>query len=210
MKLRLTPIDGYVSTVEAVVTYTGTGDRIEPVATNPFETDSGLPELNPLSTVPTLVMDDGEVLFGGLVIYEYLDTLHDKPRLFPQSGPNMWIIRRRAWQADALFDLSVKLILEGMEDEATRRSPYVLRQWAKMERAMDLFEKEAPTFGDLEMAQVRLMGALSFIAPRMKDFGEKLVDIDPTHDWRAGRPVLSAWYDRLADDPIFTTNLIAT
>ena len=207
MKLRYTPIEGYVSTAEAVVNYTGLGARIEPVATNPFDTDSGLPELNPLSTVPTLVTDEGEVLFGGPVIYEYLDSLHDRPKLFPPSGPRLWTVRRQAWQADAIFDLFVRLILESWEPEEARRPAFVERQWNKIVRALDVFESEAGEFGDLDIGQVRLVGALAFIGSRMKELAEMLPGLDPAFDWRSGRSNLSAWYDRTAADPIFNTSI---
>ena len=41
---------------------------------------------NPLSKIPTLVLDDGTVLYNSPVICEYLDGLHAGPKLFPPGG----------------------------------------------------------------------------------------------------------------------------
>ncbi|NBP09063.1 MAG: hypothetical protein EBU76_11465, partial [Gammaproteobacteria bacterium] len=87
MKLLYTPIKGYVHTVEAVLNYTGLREAVLPVATKPFEADNPLVGINPLGKVPTLVLDSGEYLAGGPVIYEYLDSLHRRRRLFPAKGP---------------------------------------------------------------------------------------------------------------------------
>ena len=212
MKLRFTVIEGYVSTVEAVINYTGLADQIEGIATNPFDTDSGLPEINPLSTVPTLIKDDGEVLYGGPVLYEYLDSLHGKPRLFPDGGDRLWTVRRQFWLADALFDLAVRLVLESYEPAETHRAHYVERQWAKMMRAFDQFERDAGGFApQLDIAQVRLVGAIAFIEPRIEDvLGKDLEWIDPGYEWREGRAALAAWYGKTSSDPIFNTNFAAS
>src|SRR5258708_5101448 len=44
---------------------------------------AALMEENPLSKIPTLVLDDGTVLYDSPVICEYLDCLHHGPKLFP-------------------------------------------------------------------------------------------------------------------------------
>ena len=38
---------------------------------------------NPLGKIPTLVLEDGTIIYNSPVICEYLDTLHDGPKLFP-------------------------------------------------------------------------------------------------------------------------------
>ena len=112
MKLLYTPIKGYVHTVEAVINDAGLRDRIEPVPTRPYDEGTPLPTVNPLGKVPTLVLDSGEYLAGGPVIYEYLDSLHRRRRLFPAKGGQRWTTLRQAWMADGLFDTAVLLIVE--------------------------------------------------------------------------------------------------
>ncbi len=44
---------------------------------------AGLMKDNPLSKIPTLVLDDGTALYDSPVICEYLDALDGQPQLFP-------------------------------------------------------------------------------------------------------------------------------
>lgn len=207
MRLRYTPIKGYVHTIEAVINYGDLRGRFRLAANDPFHTDNGLPETNPLSTVPTLELADGTPLYGGPVIYEYLDGLHAKPKLFP-PGDRLLTIRRQLWLADAIFDHYVRLVVEAREPAANLRQPYLERFFGKVLRSLDAFEAEVGHFpAALDIAQVRLVGALAFIEERLPGVAAKVNNLIPTHRWRDGRPQLVAWYERRAQDPIFTTNI---
>lgn len=143
MELLYTPIKQYTHTVEAVIAYTGVAGRIKPVPTRPFDPETTLGQSNPLSTVPTLLTDAGESLYGGPVIYEYLDSLHDRPRLYPGVGGARWTVLRQAWMADAMFDATVRLIVESWEPRDRQRSAFVQRTWTKIARGLDQLEKDA-------------------------------------------------------------------
>jgi glutathione S-transferase len=60
---------------------------------------------NPLGKIPALVLDNGMVLFDSRVICEYLDGLHDGPKLLPAAGEPR--LRQLRWQAlgDGMTDL---------------------------------------------------------------------------------------------------------
>jgi glutathione S-transferase len=202
MKLLYTPIKSYTHTVEAVIAYAGVAARIEPVPTRPFDAAPELPATNPLATVPTLVTDDGEALFGGPVIYEFLDSLHDRAPLHPLAGPARWTALRQAWMADGLFDATVRLIVEGWEE--SKRPAYIERNWGKITRSLDQLERDAAGFRGLTIGQVRAVGALAFLDLKVSVLGGALAEIDATFDWRLGRPALAAWYTRHSADPMFS------
>jgi glutathione S-transferase len=209
LQLLYTPIAGYVHTVEAVINYAGLRGRIEPVPTRPFERDTPLPAHNPVGKVPTLVLEDGEPLFGGPVIYEYLDTLHDRAPLHPRGGRERFTVLRRAWMADALFDQVVLLVVEGWLYADRLREDYVQRTWSKVTAILDRMESEAGVYGPPDIAQFRAIGALSFLDLKIAQVGGHLPGIDPDYDWRVGRPALGAWFREVSRDPVFGQPLLA-
>src|SRR5881628_885538 len=89
MRLHATITSAYARKVWVVAYEKGLLNQIERLSTNPH-VDEYLREDNPLCRVPTLVLDDGEVLFDSPVICEYLDSLGDGPELFPAAGPARW------------------------------------------------------------------------------------------------------------------------
>jgi glutathione S-transferase len=208
MQLLYTPIKSYTHTVEAVIAYAGVADRIEPVATRPFDPQTRISEANPLGTVPTLIADDGQALYGGPVIYEYLDSLHERPRLHPPEGAARWAALRQSWMADGMFDATVRLIVEAMEPAGTHRPGFVDRNWRKVSRCLDELEIDAAGYGALTIGQVRAVGALSFLELKMPGLGKSLAGLDPDFAWRAGRPRLAAWYERIAHEPMFGFNMV--
>ena len=104
MKLRYSATSPYVRKVVATAIETGLDGRVERVATDPWSADTDLPASNPLGKVPALETDDGTLLFDSPVICEYLDSLHDGPKLHPggccalagaaAGGDRRWHLRR--------------------------------------------------------------------------------------------------------------------
>jgi glutathione S-transferase len=208
VRLLYTPIKGYVHTAEAVVNYAGLRDRIEAVPTRPFEADTPLPSVNPLGKVPTLVLDSGEYLAGGPVIYEYLDSLHRRRRLFPARGPQRWTTLRQAWMADGLFDTFVLIVIESWLPREQQRAGYVDRCWSKVVAVLDQAERDVPGYGRLDIGQMRTVGALQFLKLKMPQVGVAAVGLDPRYDFTAGRPALAAWFKTLSRKKLFREPLV--
>ncbi len=66
---------------------------------------------NPLTRVPTLVLDDGFVLTDSHMMLDYLDGLVDQP-LFPRSEPDRHRVLKIAALASGLADKAVSLFYE--------------------------------------------------------------------------------------------------
>src|SRR5262245_7825256 len=86
-----------------VVARTGT-ERVGVGANKP---NADVMALNPLNRIPTLVLDDGSVLYDSRVICEYFDTLHDGPKLFPPDNVARWSTLRRQALGDGLMEVIV-------------------------------------------------------------------------------------------------------
>ena len=66
---------------------------------------------NPLTRVPTLILDDGFVLIDSHIILDYLDGLVDQP-LFPRAEPARHRVLKVAAMACGLADKAVSLFYE--------------------------------------------------------------------------------------------------
>ena len=170
----------------------GLAGRIERVPTDTQDRDSGLAEHNPLGKVPALILDDGGLLYDSPVICEYLDSLHDGPRIFPAEGPERWIALRQQALGDGILDAAILRMIETLRrPEKLRWQGWIAHQTAKVVRAVDRFEAEAATLeGPLTIGRIAAGCALGYL-----DFRT------PELDWRAGRPKLAAWYEKFAQRP---------
>ena len=103
-----------------------------------------MPELmrdNPLSKIPTLVLDDGRALYDSPVICEYLDALDGKPQLFPLDRKRRILALRRQALGDGFLDL---LVLARNERLREQPSEVHLRSAAVRSTAvLDSLEREA-------------------------------------------------------------------
>src|SRR5580698_4480098 len=120
MKLHWSPRSPFVRKVMVVVHELGLADRITCVRTVAASTKphAELMRDNPLSKIPTLVLDDGTVIYDSPVICEYLDSLDGAPKLHPAEPKARLEALRRQALGDGFLDLLVLL-----RDERTRAQP---------------------------------------------------------------------------------------
>jgi glutathione S-transferase len=196
MRLRYSPTSPYVRKVSVTAIELGLAGTIERVPTHTQDRDSGIAEHNPLGKVPALILDDGGVLYDSPVICEYLDSLHDGPKLFPAAGPERWTALRQQALGDGILDAAILRMLELVRrPEKLRWQGWIDHQTAKIQRAVDRFEAEAPELqraldGPLTIGRITAgcaLGYLDFRAPEL--------------DWRDGRPGLAAWHADFARRP---------
>lgn len=208
LKLLYTPIKNYVHTVEAVIHYGELHERIELVPTKPFDPQTPLSAVNPLGKVPTLILENGEYLAGGPVIYEYLDSLHRRRKLFPAKGPQRWTTLRQAWMADGLFDTFVLIIIESWMPKDQQRVAYIERCFGKIVAILDQMERDVANLQRLDIGQIRAIGALQFLRLKMAQVGTETVGLDPKFDPFVGRPQLAAWFRKLSRKKMFREPLL--
>ena len=192
MKLRYSATSPYVRKVSVTAIELGLGERIERVPTDTQDRNSGIAEHNPLGKVPALILDDGGVLYDSPVICEYLDSLHDGPRIFPAEGPARWTALRQQALGDGILDAAILRMLEMVRrPEEFRWEGWIDHQTAKVARAVDRFEAEVAALeGPLTIGRITAgcaLGYLDFRAPEL--------------DWRAGRPKLATWHEDFAQRP---------
>lgn len=199
MKLRHSPTSPYVRKVDVVAMETGLTDRIERVPTNPWDPEGDLPGDNPLGKVPALIADDGTVFCDSPVICEYLDSQHGGAKMIPATGPARWQALNLETLADGILDAAIARVIENkMRPAEFKWDGWLTRQSGKIERALDVLEREAAAGilgepgadGPVTIGTISVGCALGYLDFR---FGDE--------DWRASRPKLAAWYEDFSKRP---------
>ncbi|MEY2953670.1 MAG: hypothetical protein RLZZ401_1757 [Pseudomonadota bacterium] len=191
MKLHWSPKSPYVRKVMVCADELGLDGRIERVRSVAamLKPNAALMQDNPLSKIPTLVLDDGSTLFDSVVICEYLNDLAQGP-LFPPHGPAKWQALRWHAFADGLLDM---LIL--WRNERERKQPLAQLMDAfevKVSASLRQLDREAPALAaaPFSIAPIALCCTLEYLDYRFDAYG-----------WRARAPQLAAWHARLAERP---------
>lgn len=191
--LHWSPKSPYVRKVMVCAHELGIVDRLTLVRSVAamLRPNAALMQVNPLSKIPALVLDDGRTLFDSAVICEYLnDTAGGS--LFPSRGDAKWQALR--WQAlgDGLLDM---LILWRNERERDHPLAALLSAFElKTRTTLVQLDHEAGSLAEapFSIGQVTLACALAYLDYRFDALG-----------WRAEAPRLAAWHARVATRPSF-------
>lgn len=183
MQLIHAPASPFARKVRVLASETGLLSRLELLDTSvlPVTLNERVNAVNPLGKVPVLLTDDGEALFDSRVICEYLDSLHDQPRLYPTDPAKRWRTLRLAALADGLMDAALLVRYERtVRPAALQWDEWMTGQLGKIDRALLALEGLAGELnGELDIAQVTVGCALGYLDFRF-----------PELQWRARAPGL--------------------
>ena len=195
LRLHWSPKSPYVRKVLICAHELGLADRLELVRSVAAmsKPNARLMQDNPLSKIPTLVLEDGFALFDSAVICEYLNEL-GAGALFPRAGSDKWQALR--WHAfgDGLLDA---LILWRNEPERTTPLPALLDAFElKTRAALKQLDDEAQALNEtaFSIGHIALGCALGYLDYRFDAFG-----------WRAQAPRLAEWHAEVCTRPSFQT-----
>jgi glutathione S-transferase len=185
MKLHWSPRSPFVRKVMIVAHEAGLADRLTLVRTVAATTKPH-PELmrdNPLSKIPTLVLDDGTVLYDSPVICEYLDRMHGGQKLFPPDGAARMTALRRQALGDGFLDF---LLL--WRDERARAQPsdaHLASYAAKRKSTLAAIDREVDDLAGsaFSIGHIALGCALGYLDFRFA-----------AEDWRGDHPRLARWH----------------
>ena len=194
MKLYWSSRSPFVRKVMVFAHECGLADRIacERTLVTMTRPNADLLLLNPLGKIPTLVLDDGTVLYDSTVICEYLDSLHGGRRLLPESGPARWTALRRHALGNNLLDNLVPWRNETLRPQP-QQSPETLAAFElKVRNAAAALEREADELAadPVGIGHVAIACALGYMDFRFAGLG-----------WRAGHGRIARWYDAFALRP---------
>lgn len=193
LKLHWSPKSPYVRKVMVCAHELQLFDRLELVRSVAamLQPNARLMLDNPLSKIPTLVLEDGSSLFDSVVICEYLNDLAGG-NLFPRQGAAKWQALR--WHAfgDGLLDA---LILWRNERERAVPLQVLLDAFAlKTQAALVQLDSEAAALASAPfgIGHIAVACALGYIDFRFGMLG-----------WRGQAPRLAQWHAALMARPCF-------
>lgn len=140
---------------------------------------------NPLGKIPTLVSDEGDVVFDSRAIMQYLNRQSGN-KLFPRNPAKRLEAERLEALADGICDCALAYIYElRLRPEEKVHQPWLDRQWIKVSRALDALNAEPPKLGGkIHAGHLTLRAALGYLELR---FAGK---------WEKGRSRLTRWMAR--------------
>ena len=188
LTLRFSPSSPFVRKIRIAASVLGLEKDIkaEPAeTTSPSDT---VRQQNPLSKIPTLVLEDGSTLFDSRVILEYLDHRAGGGRIIPKDATARFAALRLQALADGILDASILQVYEGRFRPPERHEPkWVEHQAGKVARGLAALEAAPPGLGSPpDVGQITVACALGY---RDFRFGE---------GWRKDHPRLVAWLDGFA------------
>ncbi len=191
MQLIHAPASPFARKVRVLASEANLLPRIELIDTAvlPTTLNEQVNALNPLGKIPVLLTDDGEALFDSRVICEYLDSLHDRPRLIPTEAAARWRTLRLAALADGLMEAALLVRYE----RAVRPAEYQWDDWAegqlgKVRRTLTALEANAEALREpLSIAHIAVACALGYLDFRFADLA-----------WRNRHPELANFQESFA------------
>ena len=191
MKLRHSARSPFVRKVMVLANEHRLVDRIEliPTPLSPVQGNDALALENPLMKVPSLVTDDGQVLFDSPVICEYLDDLATGRKLFPAHGPARWAALRQQALGDGILDAIILCGYETVRPEDKRWSGWTEGQMRKAHQGLAAVEREDLS-GPHTIGHITIGCMLGYLDLRF-----------PGDGWRQRHPKLAGWYKDFAELP---------
>ena len=202
MILHWSPRSPYVRKVMIAIAEMGLLDRVRTVRTVTGGTTPHLElmKLNPVGKIPTLELPDGTAIYDSPVIVEYLDTLHDGPKLYPAAWPDRLTALRRHALGQGMLDAALLLLGEGFRPPGQQSEPHKALWRAKLTACVAALEIDADALSgsDFGIGHLTIGVALGYLDFRFAALS-----------WRTGHPSLAAWQDTFDARPSVAANMPA-
>ncbi len=196
MKLHWSTRSPFVRKVMIAAIETGTDASIETVLSivSLSTVNAQVLKDNPLGKIPTLITDDGQCLYDSLVICEYLDSRSRGARIIPADIDER--IDAMRWHAlgNGMADALVLWNNERSRKSELQSAPHLAAFHAKFQVAADYLEQ---TIDQLDRRPFDIAHIAVGVALGHTDF--RFADLQ----WRAGRPRLEQWFDRISQRESF-------
>lgn len=195
MLLRHSHTSPFVRKVTVMLHETGLDSSVTHETIDGWSEPGQLTGDNPLSMVPTLVLNDGSSLYDSPVICDYLDRRHSGPKMIPVDGPERWQVLREQALADGILDCAVLIFVEtGKRPQEMRWEWWLELKRRAITRSLDLLEQQVGMLGGrVDLGTIGIAVALAYLDLR-----------GAVGEWRDARPQLTAWFTEFSRRPSMT------
>lgn len=188
MKLVSSPTSPYAQKVRVVALEKGINLDIENVA--PLAEGSSEKIRSPLGKVPTLILDNGDLLFDSVVICAYLDALNGDNAL---NRAGDWHMQRNQALGDGIMDSAFSMVMERNRTD-TKPSEFWLARWqTSIERSVAEIAKVVSADPEaFNLGTIALTCALNYLGFRL-----------PEITWQTEHPNLNDWHQKQLQRPSY-------
>lgn len=145
MILRFAPASPFARKVRIAAGILGLDSKIELKPADTSDPADSVRRENPLGKIPTLILDDGSVLYDSRVIVEFLDHVAGGGRIIPQQPAKRFAALRLQSLADGIMDAGILQVYEGRWRDPSKHEPKWLdHQSDKVARALAALEADPP------------------------------------------------------------------
>ncbi|MGO4386437.1 glutathione S-transferase family protein [Microvirga sp. 2YAF29] len=180
--LRSSPASPFGRKVKIAASLLGLSDKIQVVNADTNNPEDTLRQQNPLGKIPTLVLENGDVLYDSRVIVEYLDHLAGGGKIIPNGEKRFLALRNQAL-ADGIADAALLQVYEERwRTEERRDAKWVEHHAGKVQRGLDHAEANLSSPSEsLTIGEIALACALGYL------------DLRFAGKWRESYPKLVSW-----------------
>ena len=198
MKLHWSPRSPFVRKVLVAAHEAGVADQLACVRTVVGGTVPHLDLMreNPLGKLPTLVLEDGTVIYDSLVICTYFDTVFAPGKLIPTAWPARLIALRRHALGNGMLDICLQWLSERARPAERQSPPHIALWQGKIRASVDALETESLSDDASDIGHLAIAVALSYLDFRFA-----------AENWRNGHPRLAAWMAKFEQRPSLRATL---
>ena len=184
MKLYFNKTSPYARKVRVTAHEKSLMESLELHEVDPWTDPTDLLAATPLAKVPALITDDGTLITESTAICDYLDGLGQGRKLVDGER---WRVMARVGLGQGLIDAAFITVIEQRRPTAQRSDDWIARQRRAIERVLPRLATAAERF---DLGDITLACGLAYLDFRLPDVR-----------WRAARPDLAQWLDRINERP---------
>lgn len=145
--------------------------QVEQIVCNPFIENPEETHQNPLGKVPTLLLNDGTLIYDSPVICEYLDTLSAVYQLYPIDFSQRFQVKVIEALGDGILDAAYNIVMEKRRPDGESSRTEIKKWREEIDRSLQEAEKVISKLNsEITLAHISMycmLGYLSFRLPEI-------------------------------------------